>query len=104
MGCRVQAAEPVPAAEVPLRFILPGTAHLIEGSGEVMWADDGGHARILFRNLPAAAEGVGWRSGSRRGDRRDRESPGGASAPVASTEERENFLRSFVTLPLHNFL
>jgi hypothetical protein len=37
MGCRVQAAEPVPAAEVPLRFILPGTAHLIEGSGEVMY-------------------------------------------------------------------
>jgi hypothetical protein len=103
MGCRVQAAEPVPAAEVPLRFILPGTAHLIEGSGEVMWADDGGRARILFRDLRAAAEGVGWRSGSRRGDRRDRQNRG-RERPVASTEERESFLRSFVTLPLHHFL
>jgi CheY-like chemotaxis protein len=54
-GLSVQAAEPVPAAEVPLRFILPGTAHLIEGSGEVMWADDEGRAGILFRELPAAS-------------------------------------------------
>lgn len=54
-GLSVQAAEPVPAAEVPLRFILPGTAHLIEGSGEVMWADDSGRAGILFRELPAAS-------------------------------------------------
>jgi hypothetical protein len=54
-GLSVQAAEPVPAAEVPLRFILPGTAHLIEGSGEVMWADDSGRAGILFRDLPVAS-------------------------------------------------
>ena len=31
-GLSVQAAEPIPAAEVPLRFILPGTSHLIEGN------------------------------------------------------------------------
>lgn len=54
-GLSVQAAEPVPVAEVPLRFILPGTAHLIEGSGELMWADDEGRAGILFRELPAAS-------------------------------------------------
>jgi hypothetical protein len=28
----------------------------------------------------------------------------GRERPVASTEERESFLRSFVTLPLHHFL
>lgn len=50
-GLSVQAAEPVPAAEVPLRFILPGTVHLIEGAGEVMWADDSGRAGILFSEL-----------------------------------------------------
>jgi CheY-like chemotaxis protein len=54
-GLSVQAAEPVPAAEVPLRFILPGTAHLIEGSGEVVWADDSGRAGILFRDMPLAS-------------------------------------------------
>jgi hypothetical protein len=50
-GLSVQAAEPIPAAEVPLRFILPGTSHLIEGTGEVMWADDSGRAGILFGEL-----------------------------------------------------
>jgi len=50
-GLSVQAAEPIPAAEVPLRFILPGTSHLIEGTGEVMWADDSGRAGILFGDL-----------------------------------------------------
>jgi CheY-like chemotaxis protein len=54
-GLSVQAAEPIPAAEVPLRFILPGTAHLIEGTGEVMWADDSGRAGILFGDLPSAS-------------------------------------------------
>ena len=47
----VQASEPLPAADVPLRFILPGTAHLIEGNGEVIWADDTGRAGILFNDL-----------------------------------------------------
>lgn len=50
-GLSVQASEPLPAADVPLRFILPGTAHLIEGSGEVIWADDTGRAGILFSQL-----------------------------------------------------
>ncbi len=53
-GLSVQAAEPIPAAEVPLRFILPGTSYLIEGTGEVMWADDSGRAGILFGDLSPA--------------------------------------------------
>ena len=54
-GLSVQAAEPIPAAEVPLRFILPGTSHLIEGTGEVMWADDSGRAGILFGDSSPAS-------------------------------------------------
>jgi CheY-like chemotaxis protein len=63
-GLSVQASEPLPAAEVPLRFILPGTAHLIEGSGEVTWADDSGRAGIFFSELtPAARRQLkGWLS------------------------------------------
>jgi CheY-like chemotaxis protein len=50
-GLSVQAAEPLPAIEVPLRFILPGTVHMIEGTGDVVWADETGRAGILFREL-----------------------------------------------------
>ena len=54
-GLAVQASEPLPAAELPLRFILPGTSYTIEGSGEVAWADDSGHAGIFFNQLTPAA-------------------------------------------------
>jgi CheY-like chemotaxis protein len=54
-GISVQASEPLPAAELPLRFILPGTASMIEGSGEVIWADDCGRAGIFFNQLSPAA-------------------------------------------------
>jgi CheY-like chemotaxis protein len=54
-GLSVQASEPLPAAELPLRFILPGTTHLIEGTGEVIWADDCGRAGIFFNELTAGA-------------------------------------------------
>jgi ActR/RegA family two-component response regulator len=54
-GLAVQAAEPLPAGRLPLRFILPGNAHLIEGSGEVIWADEGGRAGILFSELSASS-------------------------------------------------
>jgi CheY-like chemotaxis protein len=54
-GLSVQASEPLPAAELPLRFILPGTTYMIEGSGEVTWADDSGRAGILFSKLSPAA-------------------------------------------------
>jgi CheY-like chemotaxis protein len=54
-GLCVQAAEPLPTTEIPLRFILPGSQHLIEGSGDVVWADETGRAGILFRELPASS-------------------------------------------------
>jgi CheY-like chemotaxis protein len=54
-GLSVQASEPLPAAELPLRFILPGTSYLIEGSGEVTWADDSGRGGIFFSQLSATA-------------------------------------------------
>jgi CheY-like chemotaxis protein len=81
-GLSVQAAEPVPAAEVPLRFILPGTAHLIEGSGEVMWADDSGRAGILFRDLPGASRRAlkAWVA--------TRESKKAARVPVATRRKK----------------
>jgi CheY-like chemotaxis protein len=52
-GLSVQAAEPLPAIEVPIRFILPGTVHMIEGTGDVVWADETGRAGILFHELNA---------------------------------------------------
>ena len=55
-GVALQAPEPLPPVqEVPLRFVLPGTTHLIEGMGEVVWADDSGRAGVLFRQLPAVS-------------------------------------------------
>jgi CheY-like chemotaxis protein len=54
-GLSVQASEPLPAAELPLRFILPGTTCMIEGKGEVTWADDSGRGGIFFSELTATA-------------------------------------------------
>ena len=50
-GLAVQAAERLPRGPLPLRFILPGTEYLIEGDGEVIWADENGRAGILFKEL-----------------------------------------------------
>jgi len=54
-GLSVQASEPLPVFELPLRFILPGTNYTIEGTGEVNWADDDGRAGIFFSQLTPAA-------------------------------------------------
>jgi hypothetical protein len=54
-GLSVQASEPLPAAELPLRFILPGTTYMLEGSGEVTWADDTGRGGIFFSKVSPAA-------------------------------------------------
>jgi DNA-binding NarL/FixJ family response regulator len=55
-GLSLQTAEPLPAAnKVPLRFVLPGTSHMVEGTGEVIWADDEGRAGMLFSYLSAAS-------------------------------------------------
>lgn len=51
-GLSLQAAEPLPCVqEVPLRFVLPGTEQMIEGVGELIWADDSGRAGMLFSEL-----------------------------------------------------
>lgn len=55
-GLSLQAPEPLPGVQkVPLRFVLPGTSHLIEGTGEVIWADDEGRAGMLFSHLTTAS-------------------------------------------------
>jgi CheY-like chemotaxis protein len=51
-GLSLQAPEPLPAVQkVPLRFVLPGTTHMVEGNGELIWADDEGRAGMLFSRL-----------------------------------------------------
>jgi CheY-like chemotaxis protein len=51
-GLSLQSPEPLPPVrEVPLRFVLPGTSLMIEGTGEVIWTDDRGTAGILFSHL-----------------------------------------------------
>ena len=51
-GLALQAPEPLPPVQnVPLRFVLPGTSHLIEATGEVIWADEDGRAGVFFSGL-----------------------------------------------------
>ena len=53
-GLALQAPEYLPAVpEVPLRFVLPGTQNMIDGKGEIIWADDSGRAGMLFSELSA---------------------------------------------------
>jgi CheY-like chemotaxis protein len=55
-GMALQAPEPLPPVQqVPLRFVLPGTSRMVEGTGEVIWADDGGRAGMLFSRLTPAS-------------------------------------------------
>jgi CheY-like chemotaxis protein len=81
-GLSVQASEPLPAAELPLRFILPGSNSMIEGSGEVTWADDSGRAGIFFSDLkPAARRQLKtWLS------RRNRKKPSGTRMAASGTK------------------
>jgi len=75
-GLALQAAEPLPPVQtVPLRFVLPGTDHMVEGRGEVVWADDEGRAGLFFTQLKPASRKVlkMWldkRTPKRRGVRR----------------------------------
>lgn len=55
-GLALQAPEPLPPVQqVPLRFVLPGTSNMVEGMGEVIWADDGGRAGMSFSRLTPAS-------------------------------------------------
>jgi hypothetical protein len=55
-GLALQAPEPLPPVQnVPLRFVLPGTTHLVEATGEVIWADDDGRAGLFFSGIAPAS-------------------------------------------------
>jgi CheY-like chemotaxis protein len=55
-GLALQAAEPLPPVQnVPLRFVLPGTGHMVEAMGEVIWTDDQGRAGMFFSQLTPAS-------------------------------------------------
>jgi len=55
-GLALQAPEPLPAVHnVPLHFYLPGTPHLVEGIGKVIWTDDDGRAGMFFSRLTPAS-------------------------------------------------
>ena len=56
-GLSIQAAQPLPAVErVPIHFRLPGSRLAVEGSAELVWADDSGRAGMFFNQLNAASE------------------------------------------------
>jgi len=40
-----------PVENVPLRFMLPGTSHLVEAMGKVIWSEDDGRAGMFFLRL-----------------------------------------------------
>lgn len=55
-GLALQAPEPLlRVRNVPLHFVLPGTQHLVEASGEVIWADDDGRAGLFFSSIAPAS-------------------------------------------------
>ena len=55
-GLALQAPEPLPPVQnLPLRFVLPGTMHIVEATGEVIWADDLGRAGMVFADLTPAS-------------------------------------------------
>jgi len=55
-GLALQALEPLPAMRnVPLRFVLPETSHLVEAIGKVIWAEDDGRAVMFFSRLTPAS-------------------------------------------------
>jgi hypothetical protein len=55
-GLALQAPEPLPPVQnVPLRFVLPGTTHLVEATGKVIWADNDGRAGMFFSRLTPAS-------------------------------------------------
>jgi CheY-like chemotaxis protein len=56
-GLSVQAADPLPAlGQLPVHFLLPGSTRAIEGTAEVIWADDSGRAGMFFSSLSAPTQ------------------------------------------------
>lgn len=54
-GLSLQAAETLaPLRGIPLRFLLPGTTHVVQATGDFIWADSVGRAGLFFSNMAAA--------------------------------------------------
>ena len=54
-GLSLQAAETLtPLRAVPLRFLLPETAHVVHAVGDFIWADQHGRAGVFFTKMAAA--------------------------------------------------
>lgn len=52
VGMSIQSSEPLPEVRsIPLRFVLPGTAEMIEATGEMIWNDPQGRAGMLFSRM-----------------------------------------------------
>jgi CheY-like chemotaxis protein len=53
-GISIQAAERLyPMRGVALRFLLPGTTHVVLATGDFIWADEQGRAGLFFRAMNA---------------------------------------------------
>lgn len=82
-GLSVQAPEPLPALpEISLRFVLPGSGNLVEGTGQVLWADDTGRAGIFFAKLSPASRKHLKTWTTKRGGRK------GSAHPAPRSERR----------------
>ena len=48
-GVSIQAAEPlVPLRSVALRFLLPGSTHVLHATADFIWADEEGRAGLIL--------------------------------------------------------
>jgi len=55
-GLAMQTGEPLPvSSDIPFRFVLPGTSDMVDGEGDVIWADDNGRVGMLFTGINAAS-------------------------------------------------
>jgi CheY-like chemotaxis protein len=54
-GLSVRAGEPlIPWRGVVFRFLLPGTTHVVHGTGDFIWSDNEGRGGLFFRHMPTA--------------------------------------------------
>lgn len=90
-GLSLQAAEALtPLRGVSLRFLLPGTAQVVHGTGDFIWADKNGRAGLFFSKMPSACRRDLQAWLKKRGVRR--------SEAVRSLLEPQRGERTFVTV------
>ena len=54
-GISIQAAEKMlPVRDVPVRFLLPHTTHVVHATCDFIWSDSEGRAGLFFSDMPAA--------------------------------------------------